>query len=96
MGLAKGTLCGIVLFKLNTFFSHVFASPTSFHPVWYTSILDFPKNYIFSVVLYSTLQLVCNSSKKKLILQTLECKKCLFPTLKMMAFCYLPSPVEPW
>ncbi len=48
---------------------------TSFHPVWYTSVPDFPKNNIFSVVPYSTLQLVCNSSKKNLILQTLECKK---------------------
>jgi hypothetical protein len=26
MGLTKRTLCGIVLFKLNTFFSHVFVS----------------------------------------------------------------------
>ncbi len=26
-GLTKCTLCGIVLFKLNTFFSHVFACP---------------------------------------------------------------------
>jgi hypothetical protein len=26
-GLTKHTLCGIVLFKLNTFFSHVFAGP---------------------------------------------------------------------
>jgi hypothetical protein len=26
-GLTKRTLCGIVLFKLNTFFSHVFACP---------------------------------------------------------------------
>ncbi len=70
--------------------------PTSFHPVRYTSVPDYPKNNIFSVVPYSTLQLVCNSSKKKLILQTLECKKCLFPPLKMITFQYLPSPVEPW
>ncbi len=69
---------------------------TSFHPVWYTSVPDYPKNDIFSVLPYSTLQLVCNSSKKKLILQTLDCKKCLFFPLKMMAFHYLPSPVEPW
>jgi hypothetical protein len=27
LGLTKRTLCGIVLFKLNTFFSHVFACP---------------------------------------------------------------------
>ncbi len=26
-GLTKRTLCGIVLFKLNTFFSHVFTGP---------------------------------------------------------------------
>ena len=26
-GLTRRTLCGIVLFKLNTFFSHVFACP---------------------------------------------------------------------
>jgi hypothetical protein len=38
----------------------------SFHPVWYTSVPDFPKNNIFSVVLHSLLQLVCNCSKKNL------------------------------
>ncbi len=27
LGPAKGTLCGIAFFKLNTFFSHVFAGP---------------------------------------------------------------------
>ncbi len=27
LGSTKRTLCGIVLFKLNTFFSHVFAGP---------------------------------------------------------------------
>ena len=27
LGLTKLTLCGIVLFNLNTFFSHVFACP---------------------------------------------------------------------
>ncbi len=27
LGLTKRTLCGIVLFKLNAFFSHVFADP---------------------------------------------------------------------
>jgi hypothetical protein len=27
MGSTKRTLCGILLFKLNTFFSHVFAGP---------------------------------------------------------------------
>jgi hypothetical protein len=26
-GLTKCTLCGIVLFKLNTFFNHVFSGP---------------------------------------------------------------------
>jgi hypothetical protein len=26
-GLTKRTLCGIILFKLNSFFSHVFACP---------------------------------------------------------------------
>ena len=69
---------------------------TDFHPVWCTSVLDCPKTNIFSVVPYSMLQLVCNSSKKKLILQTLESKKCLFSPLEMMAFRYLPPPVEPW
>jgi hypothetical protein len=46
-------------------------SQTKFHPVWSTFVPGSPKNNILSVVPYSTLQLVCNSSKKKLILQTL-------------------------
>ncbi len=44
---------------------------TKFHPVWSTFAPGSLKNNISSVVPYSTLQLVCNSSKKKLILQTL-------------------------
>jgi hypothetical protein len=51
---------------------------------------------ILSVEPYSTIQLVHNSSKKNLFLQTLECKKCLYSPLKMMAFHYLLPPVEPW
>ncbi len=61
---------------------------TGFHPVWYSSVPDCPPKNILSVVPYSTIQLVCNSSKKNLFLQTLECKKCLFSPLKMMAFRY--------
>ncbi len=68
---------------------------TDFHPVWYTSVLDCPKTNIFSVVPYSTLQLVCNSSKKTYSTDT-RVHKCLFFPLKMMAFYYLPPPVEPW
>ncbi len=36
---------------------------TKFHPVWSTFVPGSPKNNILSVVPYSTLQLVCNSSK---------------------------------
>jgi hypothetical protein len=39
---------------------------TKFHPVWSTFVPGSPKNNISSVVPYSTLQLVCNSSKKNL------------------------------
>ncbi len=69
---------------------------TGFQPVWYSAVPDCPQKNILSVVPYSTIQLVRNSSKKYLFLQTLECKKCLFSPLKMMAFHYLPPPVEPW
>ncbi len=69
---------------------------TGFHPVWYSSVPDYPKKNMLSVVPYNRIQLVHNSSKKNFFLQTLVCKKCLFPPLKMMAFCYAPPPVEPW
>ncbi len=58
------------------------------------TVLSPPKK--LSVVPYSTIQLVRNSSSKSLFLQTLVCKKCLFPPLNMMAFCYLLPPIEPW
>jgi hypothetical protein len=37
---------------------------TKFHPVWSTFVPGSPKNNILSVIPHSTLQLVCNSSKK--------------------------------
>jgi hypothetical protein len=80
----------------SNFFNLYFNLVTGFYPVWYSSVPDCPKKNILGVVPFSTVHVVHNYSKIKLILQTLECKKCLFFPLKMMAFRYLLPPVEPW
>ncbi len=93
-----------ILHILQPFFSKqtkMATSATGIQGDWFSSCVvqlctGLSQKNIFSVVPYSMIQLVRNSSKKNLFLQTLVCKKSLFFPLKMMAFCYLPPPVEPW